>query len=216
MQTIYKIIIILGSFLFIPLLSISQQILENSLTDDSKSTKNNSYKVVNIKAAEDYLKNATTLELTDWGQEADRKVNMFYKYLSYLIDTDIDKGTKREAAMMAIELFADSTMVCDSLLLTNTEQIVSYEVKEFLRQMIDFNKNNIDITYLCFSNKLFFDPNTTTKTYNITESITFTMLSDRITYFTSKTVIVHFIFLESSTNDKEEFVVKLGDINFGK
>lgn len=206
-----KTIIILGLLLFIPLLSISQ-----ALRDSSTGGASNSYNKVSVNVATDYLKNANKLELIDWSKEADRKVIMFYKYLSYLIDVNVDEKTKSEAAMMALELFADSTMVCDSLLLVNKQQTIFYDVEEFLKQMLEFDKSNVDIAHLFLSNKVFFDPNTTTKTYDITESITFTALSDKIIYVTSKTVIVHFISLENSSNDKVEFVVKLGDINFRK
>jgi len=197
-------------FVFLPYLSLSQN-FKNSLHDEDSPRF--LPKTENIDASKKHLKDVSTLELIDWKDHADRKVKMFYKYLSHLIDSDIDNETKTQVAALALDLFIDNSEVCDSILLGNKQQIFKYSVSDFLMQMIEFDKNNVKIDYN--SNHAFFDiDNTATRTYNITELITFAVLSEEITYSMDKVIVVHFI--ENPIDDGVKFIVKLGNISFSK
>lgn len=203
---------ILILFVLMPIFSLSQDV--NNFTPTV--TQDNSSDNEDINFTTNYLKNADNFELIDWGQEANRKVKMFYKYISYISNVNLGDTTRREAAMLASDLFLDKAQVCDSILLDNKEQVVNYEVGDFLEQLIEFDKSNVSISHLSVSDRLPFNVDTATKTYEITESITFTILSDEINYNTDKTVAVHFIFVRNLIEDKVSPIVKLGDINFSK
>lgn len=158
------------------------------------------------------LKSADKAKHEDWSDEANRKVEVFYKHLSTLIRSDISIDDKGEVAMLIWDLFIDNAEVCDSILLGDKQQIHKYYVNEFLTQMMDL-ESNVHIYHLSSSNDLFFDVNTGTKIYDITELIKFKMLTP---YKTNKTVTAHFISIENPVDKRINFMIKLGNVHFSK
>jgi len=196
-------------FMLLPLLSLSQN-FGNFVGDGVPLDP------FPISEDENYIQSINPLERMDWEHEADRKVNMFYKYLSYLIDADIDHKTKREAAVLALDLFVDNAEVCDSILIENKQQAFNHDISDFLTQMIEFDRSNVQIDYLTNSDNIFFDINTSIRTYSSIESITFTRLSKKIIHSVGKIIVVHLMFIENPVDNKANFVVKLGNISFSK